>query len=117
LIAIFALFFKEESAMSSTAAFIIAMLALAFIIVLFFIEAINGKNLNIQSKPVGDGQYGTARWATPKEINETYEIIPFEPEKWRTGNNLPDLNGATVLGYIARGKRRWARVILRTATH
>lgn len=27
--------------------------------------------LNIKSKTVGDGQHGTARWATPKEISQT----------------------------------------------
>lgn len=26
----------------------------------------------IKTKPVGDGQHGTARWATPEEINEAY---------------------------------------------
>ena len=27
---------------------------------------------NIKSKTVGDGQYGTARWATKREIQKTY---------------------------------------------
>lgn len=41
-------------------------------------------NLNhIKSKTVGDGQHGTARWATKSEIAKTYELIPFTPEKWR----------------------------------
>ena len=41
-------------------------------------------NLNsIKSKTVGDGQHGTARWATKGEIRKTYEHIPFTPEKWR----------------------------------
>lgn len=38
---------------------------------------------HIKSKTVGDGQHGTARWATKAEIKETYEQIPFTPEKWR----------------------------------
>ena len=29
----------------------------------------------IKSRTVGDGQYGTARFATPKEIAETYESM------------------------------------------
>lgn len=37
----------------------------------------------IKSKTVGDGQHGTARWATKAEINSTYRHIPFTPEKWR----------------------------------
>ena len=41
-------------------------------------------NLNhIKSKTVGDGQHGTARWATRKEIRQTYQHIPFSPEAWR----------------------------------
>lgn len=41
-------------------------------------------NLNsIKSKTVGDGQHGTARWATKSEIRKTYRHIPFTPNKWR----------------------------------
>jgi len=47
-------------------------------------------NLNsIKAKTVGDGQHGTARWARPEEIRKTYLHIPFEPELWRSGKNLP----------------------------
>ena len=38
---------------------------------------------NIKSKTVGDGQHGTARWATQGEIKRTYQHIPFTPQKWR----------------------------------
>ena len=38
---------------------------------------------NIKSKTVGDGQHGTARWATKSEIRKIYNNIPFTPEKWR----------------------------------
>lgn len=37
----------------------------------------------IKARTVGDGQYGTARWATSAEIRKTYKHIPFEPKKWR----------------------------------
>ena len=41
-------------------------------------------NLNhIKSKTVGNGQHGTARWATKTEIRRTYKNIPFTPKKWR----------------------------------
>ena len=41
-------------------------------------------NLNhIKSKTVGDGQHGTARWATKTEIKKTYRHIPFTTSKWR----------------------------------
>lgn len=38
---------------------------------------------NIKSRTVGDGQHGTARWATKSEIRKTYRHIPFTPERWR----------------------------------
>ena len=41
-------------------------------------------NLNhIKSKTVGDGQHGTARWATRAEIGKTYRQIAYTPRKWR----------------------------------
>lgn len=41
-------------------------------------------NLNhIKSKTVGDGQHGTARWATKAEIHKTYAHVPYTPSKWR----------------------------------
>ena len=56
----------------------------------------------IKSKTVGDGQHGTARWATTKEIRQTYAHVPFEVEKWRNGQNLPTEQGL-VLG--CKGKK------------
>ena len=38
---------------------------------------------NIKSKTVGDGQHGSARWATKSEIKRVYRHIPFTPSKWR----------------------------------
>lgn len=55
---------------------------------------------NIKSKTVGDGQHGTARWATKKEIQQTYQLIPFRPAEWRRGKNLPKAQGL-VLGCMA----------------
>jgi type IV secretion system protein VirD4 len=43
----------------------------------------------IKSKKVGDGQHGTARWASKKEILQTYLHIPFTPALWRAEKNLP----------------------------
>ena len=37
----------------------------------------------VKSRTTGDGQYGSARWATQKEIHDTYKHVPFTPEKWR----------------------------------
>ena len=57
----------------------------------------NGSLNSIKSKTVGDGQHGTARWATKKEIQQTYHTVPFQPELWRKGESLPQVQGL-VLG-------------------
>ena len=43
----------------------------------------------IKSRTVGDGQHGTARFASKQEIKNTYQHIPFQPELWRQGQCLP----------------------------
>lgn len=54
-------------------------------------------NLNhIKSKTVGDGQHGTARFATAKEVASAYHCIAYCPEKWRQGKDLPKLQGLIV---------------------
>ncbi|MBR0600055.1 VirD4-like conjugal transfer protein, CD1115 family [Sinanaerobacter chloroacetimidivorans] len=50
----------------------------------------------IKSKIVGDGQHGTARWASKREIKTAYTEVRFEPEKWRKGENLPTVQGLVV---------------------
>lgn len=64
----------------------------------------------IKSKTVGDGQHGTARWATKKEIQKTYTEIRYEPEKWRKGENLPKAQGL-IVGW------RGASLFDKTASH
>lgn len=56
---------------------------------------------NIKSKTVGDGQHGTARWANKKEIQQTYQHIPFHVAEWRSGKNLPRKQGL-VLGCVGK---------------
>ncbi len=60
-------------------------------------------SLNIKDKTVGNGQHGTARWATGREINKTYKQIKFEPDEWRKGKNLPKEQGL-IVGCKSRGK-------------
>ena len=59
---------------------------------------------NIKSKTVGDGQYGTARWATTQEIKKSYASVPFDVASWRAGKNLPEVQGL-ILGSTQRGKQ------------
>lgn len=56
----------------------------------------------IKSRTVGDGQHGTARFATQKEIRETYAHVLYQPEKWRQGEELPKEQGL-VVGYKKKG--------------
>ena len=56
---------------------------------------------NIKSRTVGDGQHGTARWATKGEIKSTYMHVPFTPELWRSGKNLPKAEGI-IMGSIGK---------------
>ena len=60
---------------------------------------------NIKSKTVGDGQHGTARWATPKEITRTYHVVPFRPRRWRKGMDLPKEQGV-ILGSMGGVKKK-----------
>lgn len=57
----------------------------------------NSYSLNhIKTKPVGDGQHGTARFATKGEINRTFKKIDFNSNLWRKGKNLPKHQGLVV---------------------
>ncbi len=59
---------------------------------------------SIRSKTVGNGQHGTARWASKKEVKETYKHIPFEPDKWRTDEKSRPSEQGIVVGCETYGK-------------
>lgn len=83
----------------------IGALVVAFIAFLVVVNLLDNKSLNgIKAKKIGDGQHGTARWATKSEIKQTFIPLPFEPEKWRKGENLPAIQG-TVIGCRGSGKK------------
>lgn len=63
----------------------------------------------IKSRTVGDGQHGTARFATKQEIEETYVHVPYEPEQWRKGECLPAAQGL-ILGSVERAGKLYALV-------
>lgn len=51
----------------------------------------------IKSKTVGNGQHGTARWASKGEIDKTYTRVNYEPQKWRTDEkSRPKAQGIVV---------------------
>jgi type IV secretion system protein VirD4 len=87
--------------------FLIGVLVVIFIAFLVVVNLLDNKSLNgIKAKKVGNGQHGTARWATKAEIKRTFIPLPFEPEMWRKGQNLPTVQG-TVVGCRTHGKKLW----------
>lgn len=60
----------------------------------------------IKSKTVGNGQHGTARWASKGEIDKTYTKVNYEPQKWRTDEkSRPKVQGI-VVGCETVGKKQ-----------
>ena len=75
----------------------IGILIAFFIAFLGLVNVLDNKSINgIKAKQVGDGQHGTARWATKQEIRLSFSSLPFEPELWRQGKNMPNLEGTVV---------------------
>ena len=79
-------------------AIIFIVLAGAVFLLTGILATHSGGSLNgIKARTVGDGQHGTARWATSKGLKKTYQHVPFRPAQWRKGKNLPKTQGL-VLG-------------------
>lgn len=92
----------------------IAILIVVGVLFSVFVMVVSNLSSNqslssIKSKTVGDGQHGTARFATDKEIKNTYVRVPYEVDKWRKGENLPTEQGI-VLGSIIHGDATTALV-------
>ena len=66
----------------------------AFMIVMFFLDQ---KSLNIKSKTVGDGQHGSASFATPKEMDKFFKWVNYTPTAWRI-NNPESLPQGIIIG-------------------
>lgn len=81
------------------------MLGILFFILIGCISYFgNSYSLNrIKSKTVGDGQHGTARFATSKEIDQTFYKISFDSTSWRKAKNLPKIQGI-IVGSEIRGQ-------------
>ena len=95
--------------MSEKQMILIGVLVVIFIAFIVIVNLLDNKNINgIKAKTVGDGQHGTARWATKSEIKKTFSFLPFEPEKWRKGENLPTVQG-TIIG--CRGEKNTTAIV------
>ena len=89
---------------------LISVLTVIFIAFIVLVNLLDNKSLNgIKSKRVGNGQYGAARWASKPEIKKAFVSLPFEPEKWRKGKNLPTVQG-TIIGCRGTGKNTVALI-------
>ena len=88
----------------SVAPLIAAGVVIVLFIVLLSVLTSNYSLNGIKSKTVGDGQHGTARWATTQEIKKSYASVPFDVASWRAGKNLPEVQGL-ILGSTQRGKQ------------
>lgn len=88
----------------------IIVMSVIFILLMVLVYCSNNYSLNgIKSKKIGDGQHGTARFATKSEIKKIYTQVPFDVENWRKGKNLPNVQG-TIVGCKTHGKRTIALV-------
>ncbi len=91
----------QEAALSPQSILLIGIAGGMLLLIWFATSHSGSGSLNIKSKTVGDGQHGTARWATPKEISQTYTRVLFKTEEWRKGKDLPKTQGL-VLGSTGR---------------
>lgn len=79
---------------------------------LLFLILITNRNYNlnsIKSKRVGDGQHGTAKFASNAEIRSALKEVPFEPSKWRQKTRLPPTQGV-IIGYTKKHNKVHALV-------
>lgn len=93
--------------------FILVAIAGGFLLLLALVTTAAGNyNLDgIKSRTVGDGQHGTARWATQKEISNSYKLVPYQVEKWRKGIDLPKEQGLIV---GCAGTKRHVKALVET---
>lgn len=76
---------------------LLCLCAGVFLVMGLVIYCGNHYSLNrIKSKVVGHGQHGTARFATKKEIHQTYRQVAYTPALWRKGQNRPTVQGLVV---------------------
>ena len=94
--------YVTEEIMTSTQILLFCLCGAAFLVIGLITAIGSTYSLKgIPSKPVGNGQHGTARFATPKEISRTYKQIPYTPGLWRRGEKLPKVDGL-IVGCVER---------------
>ena len=86
---------------SITTLLIVGVIMFALIGTLTVVSNIYSLN-TIKNKRVGHGQHGNARFATEKEIRNIYNLVPYEPKKWRASQGDNKLPQGTVVGMRRR---------------
>lgn len=78
--------------------YILIVFLLGFIILMTVISAASKRYSldKIKNRSVGHGQHGNARFATKAEIKEMYQVVPFKPQEWRNGKDIPETQGIIV---------------------
>lgn len=89
----------ETKQMLSMAALVV--MVGVFLIIMFLADQ---KSLNIKSKTVGDGQHGSARFATAKEIEKAFKLVEYKPLEWRR-RNPEKLPQGLIIGCRTFGKK------------
>ena len=83
--------------MNSTQILLLCICGAVFLVIAVLAAVGNLYSLKgIPNKPVGNGQHGTARFATKGEVVRTYKQIPYTPQLWRSGEHLPTVDGLIV---------------------
>ena len=72
------------------------IIALAVIGTLIFLSWRNNGLKHTKTKATGDGQMGSARWATHSELQEAFKCVEYRPDLWRNGECLPEEQGIIV---------------------
>lgn len=72
------IYFLKGYFMNSTQILLLCVCGAVFLIIAVLAAIGNTYSLKgIPNKPVGNGQHGTARFATKGEVNRTYKQIPY----------------------------------------
>jgi len=96
--------FTQVTTLSPQVILLICVAGGMLLLIWFATSRSGGGSLNIKMKTVGNGQHGTARWATPKEISQSYTRVLFKPKEWRKGKDLPKAQGLILGSTGKKGK-------------
>jgi len=91
----------------------LVVLGMSMGVFILLIYMADRKTLNIKSKTVGDGQHGSASFATAQDIRKAFKEVEYSPQKWRI-NPPKSLPQGIIIGcHISKiGKRKKVTAIV-----